>query len=258
MRDELTQQLERKDRLIKQLQTQLGGKTDLKQEFAGKLREKDRKIESMQAEIEKLKDRSDLDRAVKAKDKLMKVIKQREGQIENLTKMIDKFTQREIEFEQKKQEHTDELQILDKKDKAEIVRLKQEIETEKRRADTAINSREEKTAECTRLKDQLRGIQEKITTHCIKEAELEAKVKDLSSQLSTSERNLKTKEREVQRLHEEHKIGGNYGQGTGKTFDQVEARNAELEKENIRLNAMQQTVILFNRANGTFEFIGQP
>lgn len=88
------------------------------------MREKDRKIESMQAEIEKLKDRSDLDRAIKAKDKLMKVIKQREGQIENLTKMIDKFTQREIEFEQKKQEHTDELQILDKKDKAEIVRLK--------------------------------------------------------------------------------------------------------------------------------------
>lgn len=81
-------------------------------------------------------------------------------------------------------------------------------------------------------------------------------MKDLTVQLSASERNLKTKEREVQRLHEEHKIGGNYGQGSGKTFDQVEARNAELEKENARLTAMQQTVILFNRANGTFEFIG--
>lgn len=63
-------------------------------------------------------------------------------------------------------------------------------------------------------------------------------MKDLQTQLNTSERNLKTKEREVQKLHEEHKIGGNYGQGSGKTFDQIEARNAELEKENIRLNAM--------------------
>lgn len=186
----------------------------------------------------------------------MQTIRQRDGQIKTLNLAIDKFTAQMIDYEKNKQEHNDEMQIVDKKDKAEIIRLKQEIESEKRRGDTAINSREERTAECTRLKDQLRSIQEKITTVSIKEAELETKVKDLTVQLSASERNLKTKEREVQKLHEEHKIGGNYGQGSGKTFDQVEARNAELEKENARLTAMQQTVILFNRANGTFEFIG--
>lgn len=197
IRDELSQQLERKDRLIKQLQTQLGGKTDLKTEVAGKLREKDREIDAMRAEIEKLKDRTDLDRAIKSKEKLMQTIKQRDSQIKTLNAAIDKFTAQMIDYEKNKQEHTDEMQIIDKKDKAEIIRLKQEIESEKRRGDTAINSREERTAECTRLKDQLRTFENKITQETIKVAELEVKVKDLTAQLTTSEKNLKTKEREV-------------------------------------------------------------
>jgi hypothetical protein len=43
------------------------------------LREKDREIDAMRAEIEKLKDRTDLDKAIKSKEKLMQTIKQRDS-----------------------------------------------------------------------------------------------------------------------------------------------------------------------------------
>lgn len=81
-------------------------------------------------------------------------------------------------------------------------------------------------------------------------------IRDLRTQLDASQKNLTRREKELQKVHEEHKIGGNYGQGKGRSYDEIEARNAELEKENKKMTLMSQTLVVHNRAAGTFEFIG--
>lgn len=69
---------------------------------------------------------------------------------------------------------------------------------------------------------------------------------------------MKTLTVQKQKLQEEHKIGGNYGQGRGQTYDEIATRNAELETEVKSLRAMQTEVVKYNRSLGTFEFIGTP
>lgn len=66
------------------------------------MRDKDREIDGLKAEIEKLKDRTDLDRAIKSKEKLMVTIRQRDSQIKTLNLAIDKFTAQMIDYEKNK------------------------------------------------------------------------------------------------------------------------------------------------------------
>lgn len=85
-------ELDRKDRKIKELQTKLETSSATKGDFVKKLEEKQSKIDELTATVDKLRDRSDLDKAIKAKEKLMVTIKKKDGDIENLQKAIAKLT----------------------------------------------------------------------------------------------------------------------------------------------------------------------
>ena len=57
-------------------------------------------------------------------------IKQRDSQIVNLQKAIDSFKDKMIEYETKEVDHHEETVILEKKDKLEIKKLKEDLELE--------------------------------------------------------------------------------------------------------------------------------
>ena len=44
----------------------------------------------------------------------------------------------------------------------------------------------------------------------------------------------------------------------GPTYDQLVARNKELENDIIILQCQQKTVVVYNKENGAFEYIGEP
>jgi TRAP-type mannitol/chloroaromatic compound transport system substrate-binding protein len=110
-------------------------------EFASKLTDKSKQIETLRQEVLQLKDKSDLDRATAARNKLMATIKQRDEQIKNLSKAIDTFKDKMIEYEGKELDHHEENIILEKKDRLEIKRLKDELEQEVKLKKKAIETK---------------------------------------------------------------------------------------------------------------------
>ena len=92
-------------------------------EFASKLTDKSKQIEALRQEVLQLKDKSDLDRATAARNKLMATIKQRDEQIKNLSKAIDTFKDKMIEYEGKELDHHEENIFLKKKDRLEIKKV---------------------------------------------------------------------------------------------------------------------------------------
>ena len=62
---------------------------------------------------------------------------------------------------------------------------------------------------------------------------------------------------------EVHNIRGQINTGLGKTsggptYEQLQARNKELENDNIILQCQQKVVVVYNKESGTFEYIGEP
>ena len=143
-----------------------------------------------------------------------------------------------IEYEAKQSDHSDENLILEKKDKLEIQRLKNELDSEIKLKNMAISTKKSQIEENVRLKAQLDKLQDLIKVGKIQEAEQEKHLKDLQAELETSRKNLRKAEINVNRLNEEHKIGGNYGQGEGRSYDELKSRNSELEREVKRLQSM--------------------
>lgn len=136
-------------------------------------------------------------------------------------------------------------------------KYKEEIQHQIQLKEMAQGKTKEKEAENSRLKAQIENITEKIKDTTAKEAQLEQSNKDIKAVLTRTENKLKEKEAEVKRLYEEHKIGGNIGQASGMSYDALKARYTELTDENRRLNGMMQTqFVVYNRAQGTFEFAG--
>lgn len=107
----------------------------------------------------------------------------------------------------------------------------------------------------TRLKSQIDKLSEEIKSDKIADAEKDRKIKDLTALLETTKSNLNNVEAKLKELRSKTDASGKQSIAS---YEQIEQRNSQLEKEVKRLNIMSQPVVAHNKEFGTFEFIGAP
>lgn len=107
----------------------------------------------------------------------------------------------------------------------------------------------------TRLKSSIDKLSEEVKSDKIADAEKDRKIKDLTTLLETTKSNLNSVEAKLKELRS--KTDAN-GKQTMASYEQIEQRNAQLEKEVKRLTISQHPVVAHNKEFGTFEYIGAP
>lgn len=255
-REELQKALDEKDHLIQELRVQMKGLEEEKGYLNKKKEEYKVQVIDLESALRHEQQQNEVKANRKELERLRKDLKEKEAKNDNLMKAIDKLNDRMIEYEKQKSNATEDLNSKALVENTQGKKLKNDVEMLRNKNNLLESSKKLLQEQINQYKIKEQGHEEELKKFLLERDEARKALQQTRDRMEAEMRHREKIQIELNSLKSDIKIGNEYSQKM--SYDQLIKKNKELENDIIILKCKQQTVVVYNKEAGTFEYIGEP